>query len=264
MRRVRMCLGLAAAVLGLVTANTMQAEAATIALHQGSSNPTSEGFGLFSFNGGISASPISNDMGLAAWSITSTTPPPFQAAYLASLTSTQISALLSQGFTMSLDARAPNGPTFSPNNLASAAGIVGLSSIRFDLELGLDASGNTIAVLANNVIINGNGTFSTPGASVTLPGNTYHLYQLAYNPNTMTADLFIDGVDRIQGYSGHSDNPFTGFYFGALNQGQGNFNLASLQTGFAIVPEPSSLLMGGTAALIVLGYCWRSRKRPVA
>jgi hypothetical protein len=169
---------------------------------------------------------------------------------------------MTEGFTMSLEARAVSGAVYSsPSNEPIVAAIVGLSNDRYDLELGLNASGNTVAVLGSVVTLNGDGSFNIPGASVTLPGNGYHLYQLAFNPTTQKADLFIDGVDRIQGYAGHPDNAFIGFYFGALDQGTGNFNLARLETGINLnsTPEPSSLLTGSIASLGLLGYLIRRR-----
>ena len=252
---------LVVAVLGLFSLATGQVEAGgLIAVHQGDADPTTEGFSLWAFNGGISASAIPNDMGLPAWSITSTTPGSQQAAYLASLSPSQETALVTDGFTMSLEARAVSGPVYSsPGNQPIDAAIVGLGSVRYDLELGLNANGDTVAILASSVGVNGDGSFNVPGPSVTLPGNGYHLYQLALNPSTHTADLYIDGVDRIQGYAGHTDNLFTGFYFGALNHGTGNFNLAGLETGFTVVPEPSSLVLGA----IGLASCaaWAMRRR---
>jgi hypothetical protein len=241
-----------------------RAKADLIASHQGATDPTTEGFGLWPFNGGISTSAISNDMGLPAWSITSTPPGSQQAAYNATLSAAQESALLTQGFTVSLEARAVSGAVYStPTNEPTAATILGLSTVRYDLELGLDANGNTIAILANSVGLNGDGSFNIPGASVTVSGNGYHLYQLAYNPVSQTADLFIDGVDRIQGYQGHSEgNLFAGFYFGALDHGTANFNLAQLETGLDIVgavPEPSTMFLGGAGALLWLGYALRRR-----
>jgi hypothetical protein len=250
-------------VLGILflTGSEGTVRADLIAEHQGATDPTTEGFSLWPFNGGISTSALSNDMGLPAWSITSTPPGSQQAAY--NFPALSASALLSQGFTMSLEARAVSGAVYStPTNQPIAAAIVGLATVRFDLELGLDANGNTIAILANTVGLNGDGSFNLPGASVTVPGNGYHLYQLAYNPASHTADLFIDGVDRIQGYQGHSEgNLFTGFYFGALDHGTANFNLARLETGIDVgaVPEPSTMTLGGVGALLWLGYAFRRR-----
>ncbi|HMB08916.1 MAG TPA: PEP-CTERM sorting domain-containing protein [Isosphaeraceae bacterium] len=42
--------------------------------------------------------------------------------------------------------------------------------------------------------------------------------------------------------------------------GQGPFN-ATFSLSGTVVPEPSSLMMGGTAALIGLGHAWRRRRR---
>ena len=78
----------------------------------------------------------------------------------------------------------------------------------------------------------------------------------------MQASLYVDGVDRIDGYSGGTTflNPGVGLIWNAFSGGQGNFNRAELQTGMIFsVPEPSSVILGGIAALIGLGYACRRR-----
>ena len=75
------------------------------------------------------------------------------------------------------------------------------------------------------------------------------------------ADLYIDGVDRIQGYTGHTDNLFTGFYFGGLSiLGRAIQTGRLSQTGFAVspVPEPSSLVI---AIGLALCAAWAMRRR---
>jgi hypothetical protein len=257
------------AVLVFVLSTPVHAHADLIARHQGEADPTTESFSLWPFNGGISASPVANDMGRSAWSISSLSPGSQQAAYLHDFTAADQTALLSQGFTVSLVARAVSGPVYaSPTFEPIAAAIVGFFNsggpdLRYDLELGLDAQGNTVAILANSIGVNGDGSFNVPGASAVVSGNGYHLYQLAFNPISQTADLFIDGVDRIQGYQGHADNRFRGFYFGSLDLGTGNYNLAELDTGIltGVVPEPSTLILGGAGALLWLGYAVGLRRR---
>jgi hypothetical protein len=255
-------------VLAVSISAMRSASADVVALHQGANDPLTEGFGVWGFNGGGSAGPVSNDLGSPAWSITSLPPGSQQSAYLANLSLTNQAALLSDGFTMSLEARAVSGPVYaSPTFSPIAAAIVGFFNggpdLRYDLELGLDGRGNTVAILADSVSVNGDGSFNIPGASATVAGNGYHLYQLVFNPLSQTADLYIDGVDKIMGYAGHADNRFSGFYIGALDHGTGNFNLARLETGIHIsgptVPEPSTLLLSAATVLLGLGsFCRRS------
>jgi len=240
-----------------------------IAQHQGSNSPLSEGFSLYPSNGGLSAVAVTNDMGLNAWSVTSTPPPDFQAIYESgALTSSQLAAVDSQGFTMTMIARVVSGPVFnSTTALDSAASAFFFGTRRFDIELGLNSQGDTVAVLSNTVTLNGDGTFSTPGATFTLTGSgsTYHSFQLYENPTSNTADLYVDGVLRLTGYAGN-DRTFgaSGLFFGAENQGETNFNFVNVVTGNAIVPEPSSLTLLGIGGAGLLGLAWHRRRRHVS
>src|SRR5262245_8762153 len=114
--------------IGAVVAITLvlagQAEAAFIVAHQGNTDPTTENFGLWPYNGGISTAPWANDLGVAAWQITNTGSSNEQAYYNqlggtgpfsaggSGLTQQEINTINSQGFTMSLRARIVQGPTY--------------------------------------------------------------------------------------------------------------------------------------------------------
>jgi hypothetical protein len=227
--------------------------------HIGNNDPLSEGLSLWKFDGGISASQVTNDMGYNAWSVSSVAPfnPVAQAAYTSGpLTSAQLAEIGSQGFTMSLLARVVSGPTFdnSTTGLASGGATLALGGVRFDLDLGLNSQGDTVAVLASSLVLNQDRTISSYGDSYTLTGSgsSYHLFQLYENPTTGTADLYVDGVLSLSDYSGTGINALNyGLVFGAVNGGDVNFSLVSVVAGNAI-PEPSTLSLLGTAAVIGL------------
>ena len=73
---------------------------------------------------------------------------------------------------------------------------------RFDMAIGLNSSGNQVAVLPTDLV--GGYNFDTAGPSYTLSDDNYHTFQLVYNPASQTADLSIDGIDRITGYAGQT------------------------------------------------------------
>lgn len=258
------------AALALLLGGNGQATAGfTISQHQGATDPLTEGFTLWPFNGGITAQPIANDMSKAAWSITSTLPGFQQALYTSgALTPSQLASIQNEGFTITLDARVVQGPTFNAStSLASAIAVLGLGAKRFDIELGLTASGDTVVSLADQVIINPDNSFSTPGASFTLTGSgsSYHQFQLVFDPTSQTADLFVDGIKRLQGYGGTTSNTDNfGPLFGSLNQGQANFDFVEFAVGtpgVAAAPEPASLPLLGIGSLGLLRFGWRRRKQ---
>jgi hypothetical protein len=246
-----------------------RAEADIIAQHQGSTVPATEGFSTVTFGAASTVGLLANDQGLPAWFIAGTG----QSAQLAyaspALTPAQQTAITNQGFVMTMTARVLQGlaPAYdSTNHVVIGGADFTFAGRRFEMDLGLLTNGDTVVVLPTSIDNGGPGqSIRAPGPSLTLAGSgsSYHTYQLSYNPATQLADLFVDGVDRIQNYAGHTSftNPGLGLIWGAFSGGQGNFNLASLQTGqIAAVPEPSPLILGGLTALLALGAAWRRRR----
>ena len=113
----------------------------------------------------------------------------------------------------------PSDPRTTRSNSASTA-----AEIRLRCWLPGDAYGPGASVRAF-------------GTSYTLNDAGYHTYDLVFNPNTQSASLFIDGVERISGYTGYTYNLSAdwGLVFGALSGGGMNFNLVRL-TSPAVVP----------------------------
>jgi hypothetical protein len=74
---------------------------------------------------------------------------------------------------------------------------------------------------------------------------------------------FPPGTTDLQSWIRNDDLAPDWLRIGTDITGQGPFNAAFSLSG-TVVPEPSSLVMGGTAALIGLGYAWRRRQRATA
>ena len=124
------------------------------------------------------------------------------------LTQQEINDIQVHGFVMSLRARIIQGPTYDTNSTSLVSGgiaVAGFSGFRFDIALGTDGLGNTQVILPS-AVMQLSSAFSYPPFTMPLvvPGNDYHLYQLSYDPVSMTASLFVDGVLSATGFPGAS------------------------------------------------------------
>ena len=236
-----------------------------IGLHSGTTDPLTEGFTTVSFGASSTAGPISNDLGKPAWSIAGSAQSSQFGYASGALTATQQAEIAATGFVLTMVARVVQGlapPYDSINHVVIGGADLDTGVKRFEVDLGLNSSGNTVAVLPTSIDNGGPGfSIEAPGPSFTLSGNDWHTYQLVYNPTTQLADLFIDGVDRIQGYAGHTSFVANrGLVWGAFSGGRGDFNLVEAETGtLSTVPEPSTMFLGGVGALLWLGYALRRR-----
>ncbi len=218
-----------------VALQTTPAAAAFSIEYQAPADPTTQGFSAF-----VSVppapqvfGPIANDLGYPAWSI-SGLGLSSQFGYLSgALTAAQRADINSQGFTLTLRGRVlqGNAPAFDAGyNTVIGWALLDTGSRRYDLVLGVNSSGNTVAVLVTYYDAAGPGG-STRGYGPTYALNDagYHTYDLVFNPQTQSASLFIDGVERLSGYTGHTNylNDY-GLIFGATSGGGMNFNLVRL------------------------------------
>jgi hypothetical protein len=84
---------------------------------------------------------------------------------------------------------------------------------------------------------------------------------LVYDPIAHSADLFVDGIERLSDFTGFSYTTDTSVGFGSgssSDTGQGNFG--SVQFEVNTVPEPSSAVLWGLGVSFV-GLC-RLLRRP--
>jgi hypothetical protein len=258
------------ATLALLLIGVTPSHADLLYTHSGSIDPTTEGFTGSEVVGPASTTgPLTNDQGLPAWFIAGSGQSSQYAYFSPALTASQQAEIVSQGFTMTVVARvlqnglAPPYTTSDPVRIGAAD--VSYGGVRWELDLALNSNGDTVVILPNTIAASGpGGSVQTFGASYTLTGSgsTYHTFQLFYNPTTMVADLSVDGVTRLTGYTGETS--FVGteaLAFAATSGGQGNFNLVQVQTGPASVPEPSTAIVASFGAVAFLAYGWSRHRR---
>ena len=238
-----------------------------VATHNGAADPTTEGLSTWSCCAGSTVGPINNDLGHAAWSIISQSRAS-QFGYISgTLSAAQKAAITSLGSVLSFSGRVLQGaaPAFDSINQVAIGGASFVTDKgRHTITLGLDGNGDTVVVLTTYIDNSGpGGAVRSFGPSYTLTGSgsSYHTYQLVLNPETQLADLFVDGVVRIQGYAGYSqyldDN---GLGFSVWSGGQGNFDFAQLTIGSRNLPSPTltqlsqpSAVQGGTINVTFTG-----------
>ena len=242
------------AVLGTaicVCALFVSAARATLIDHSGSADPMNEGWDLYTYYGGSNAYPVSGDRGEDAWGVEKTDDNQ-ELVYRYQLTSGQINQVENLGWSVSVRLRvvdANDNPDFG-TSVHFAVG-----DTRYDLLFGSDADANPIVMLATD--FTGNGLYPS-GPSYTATGDGYHDYKLVYDHTAGSADLFVDGVERMSNFAGNAN--FSGspdVFFGAAgNQGTGRAYFSQLSVS---APEPGSatLLLSGA----VVAFLRRRRSR---
>lgn len=236
------------------------AEAAFSITHSGSTDPATEGFpNNQTFGAASTAGPLANDMGHAAWSIAGTGQNSQFIYSSGMLSAAQLADIADGGFVLTMQARAVQGsaPVYSGIQPIVIGGThLDANARRYEMALGLDSNGDTVVVLPNSIDAGGpGGSIRAPGSSYTLigSGSSYHTYQLIFNPGTLLADLFVDGVQRIQGYPGHTSFVADrGLVWAANSGGQVNFALVRVASP---IPEPSALVLAAVAMAVAL--LWR-------
>ncbi len=221
---------------------TNLASAAFLIEYQAPTDPTTQGFSTWLAIPPAPQvlSPIANDMGYPSWSI-SGLDLSSQFFYLSgALDAAQKADINSQGFTLTLRGRVlqGNAPAYDAGyNTIIGGAELNTESIRYAFWLGINTSGNVVVVLPTyHDALGPGGSERAFGPSYTLNDANYHTYDLVLNPSTKLASLFVDGVERISGYTGHSYAPQDlGLLFGALSGGGMNFNLVRL-TSPAVTP----------------------------
>jgi hypothetical protein len=215
--------------------------------HLGAHDPQSEGFSLMSY-GQPTLDPVTNDMGMSAWSITMTSSDAAQ--YYQTLTAQQTALLLGGSWDLSLDLRVLNAPV-TPTYDVSAQIITGPQ--QFSLKFGMETNGDpTIQVQGSSL---------SPVFVVNGAGSTYNDYQLIYDAGVGSASLWINGSERLSGIvPGVLDATLGSVswsgYQHAYNVGA-NWNEVSL----VVTPEPSaaSVLCLGSGVLLYLQRKYRRK-----
>ncbi|MAE62742.1 MAG: hypothetical protein CMJ18_00595 [Phycisphaeraceae bacterium] len=230
--------------LAVLAVTAVAAQAMVVVEHQGATNPTAQGWtacGEASCSETL-ASPLTPDAGFGvdAWSINDDND--FELTYGYVLSASETAVAQSQGWRVDTTVRIP---TLS-KGLDSVGGHYQFRFApdkRYFLRWSTDAAGVPTAY----VLGDGQPSFELASAG-------YHDYSLRYDPNTDTADLFIDGVERISGVAPNIDPGTIQLTWGSgassgHDPAQANFNALSL----FIVPEPASLALLGLGGLVALG-----------
>ena len=198
-----------------------------VVTHSDDTDPTTEGW---SFLAGAGASPTVgavSDTGFDAWLVDDNASALGDFGwYQFAPTTSQINQGNSLGWTLRARLRVvdiPDTPGGSPG-VSYRDGATG-----WQMHFGTEADGDPIVEL-----LGGGGSFTIQGT-----GGGYHLYELVYDPNAGSADLFVNGSEVLSNYTGfvNSDELVLWGGFSSFDVGQANYNLVQ----FVTVPEPVNI-----------------------
>jgi tRNA A-37 threonylcarbamoyl transferase component Bud32 len=139
--------------------------------------------------------------GLEAWRTTS----PTQGYYYRELTDGQKTLALARGWTLSATMRVEEGRAIVGVDL-------GVQGKRFDIIEQIEGSQH-VGRLQTQIVP------SLRGLDAMLEGAvSYRRFELRFDPELQSAELFVDGVKRLDGYHGHSQfQERRGIFFGAVS-----------------------------------------------
>jgi hypothetical protein len=259
------CLGVAAvSALSIAPAT----DASIVAQHEGSSDPLIEGWTTWGPGFSVSVGGI-NDGGTPAWMVNdSSTAVNTFLFYRRPLTLAEATDAAAIGWNLSTTIRVPSSTR--PEDSFSPAVHYYDGATNWTMGFNVD-SGNTVVQLVNGYSNFANSVETTLGPKYTLTGNSiYNKFELRFDPLSSTADLFINGVERISNYAGITDGNLFGppgarhVQWGALSQtdsGHGNFNAVSFEINSAVVPECTSLVIWSllTCVGFIVGSALRAK-----
>jgi hypothetical protein len=189
-----------------------------------------------------------NDSGTPAWQINSVgLVSPNYSHYRVEPTAADIADGNANGWVLEARVRVPTANQGLGGGSMAGYGVASHSKAWF-MDFGSDADGDPMVG-----VWTADGHFDTTTYTLQAAGSgSYHTYELVYDPVARSADIFVDGVERISNYTGYS--PYSGTFVvwgdGASgDDGVVNFNSVEWRT----VPEPVTvglLVLGGGLVLI--------------
>ncbi len=213
--------------------------------HTGNAAPTTEGWAA-SVSGGTTVGPVT-DGSTPAWAVNNNTPGD-TGFYTAVPTAAEKLAAATLGWSLQTTLRVTS-PSEAPGGSMMSLYRDGTRS--YQMHFGSAANGDAIVVLFDF----SGGLDGTVGTRFTVPGGSvFNTFDLRYSPITSSADLYVNGVVELTGYTGFAlSQTLLGWGDGSTiplfpsNTSAGNY----YENIFSIVPEPSaaSLFMTGSVAL---------------
>ncbi len=226
--------------------------ASIIALHSGSTDPTTEGWTFVGTGTGVTTGAI-NDGGTPAWFVDDdSTVSGSIGLYRFDVSALDAAQGNSAGWTLSTTIRNVDVPD---TESGSTAVIYRDGSTSWSLQFGSESDGDPV-VLARTSLTN-----DLIGSSYVLngAGNTFNTFQLVYDPVLGSADLFVNGIEQISNYSGFALTETPKVYWGSgrsPDTGRGNYSSVSFSTA---VPIPSAAWLFGSGLLGLVGMARRKK-----
>lgn len=218
----------------------------TIYQHTGAQDPTTEGWVAIGAGTGVTTGAVFNDLGTGtdAWFVNdSSTVGGSFTVYSQTPTAEINTQAATLGWTLSVVLRMAGSSVPSPFDGGVFADYIN-GTTDYSMSFEREADGDPTVYLL------GGGSFTLEGAG----DSSYNLFELVYNPAAGSADLFVNGVERVGGYTG-TPTALSRVGWGANGSsttGIGNFS----EVSFFVVPEPSRSVM------VLLGFSvWLTRRR---
>ena len=198
----KLSFGVAGIACASVFALVSGARGQTIFEHLGNTDPTTEGWTQAGPTvSGISAGPLTNDSGFDAWFVDdNSTVQGSSLLYSQVPTDSQIAQASAVGWTLRIRLRVVD---VSDGVDSSVVAEYANGTRRYTIDWGSDSDGDPIILLATD---SSEGVFTGPSFTLEGTGGGYHLYELVFDAVAGTADLFVDGIERISDYAGHTIN----------------------------------------------------------
>lgn len=230
------------------------AHAQTLFQHSGNGNPALNGWiQTGPLTSGVTAGPVSNDLGLGinAWNIRDSSQ--FDGSYLQyskNMTNSEVNAASTSGWLLSTRLRVVDIADTVDFSIFSEY----YSGTRaYSMLFGSSVAGDPIIRL----LTGGNGD-AQQGPLFVLSGlgSGYHTYILQANGGSSAASFFVDGIEIFTGFTGRSLNLSPHFAWGtgqSSSTGAVNFADVSFSVG-TTAPEPGALyllVVGGSLATLI-------------